>query len=107
MKLSVVYAGSDSKKRRDLRDHNKNVIILLFDKWDDFNYKTTFPTECRIDGESVEVGSIQILIDGEIHLIAMGVILGSRWRPQFDGRHLPCSPPVKGDVCFETPSGGL
>jgi predicted ATPase len=96
MKLSVVYAGTDSKKRRDLREHNKDVIILLFDKWDDFNYKTTFPTECRIGGESVEVGSIQILIDGEmVSFAVLDSLVAEGWNGVF---------PIPGRAYISTPA---
>jgi hypothetical protein len=66
MTLKVVYAGQDARKRRTLRESEKDVVILLFDRWDDYDYKTTFPTECRIGGEAVELGSIQILFDNEM-----------------------------------------
>lgn len=62
--LKIVYAGLDRKTRQRWANRGENVIILLFDKWDDFEYKTTLPTECWIAGELVELGSIQILFDG-------------------------------------------
>lgn len=62
--IRIVYTGQDRKRQKQLASSGKNVIILLFDRWDDFDYKTTLPTECWIAGEQVELGSIQILFEG-------------------------------------------
>lgn len=63
--MKVVYAGRDNKKRKTLIVEHQDVIVLLHDNWDDYTYKTTFPTECRLKGSDVEIGSIQILVEGE------------------------------------------
>ena len=47
--MKVVYAGKDSKKRKAFIAKYENVIVLLHDNWDDYTYKTTFPTECRLN----------------------------------------------------------
>jgi hypothetical protein len=60
-----VYAGKDGKKRRTLLSEPQDVIVLLHDNWDDYTYKTTFPTDCRMNGEDVEIGTIQILVEGQ------------------------------------------
>lgn len=65
--IRIVYAGTDRARRNALVKSGENVIILLFDRWDDFGYKTTLPTECWIQGEAVELGSIQILFEGVQH----------------------------------------
>lgn len=64
--MKVIYVGLDSKKRKSLIEKEPNIIVLLFDKWDDYNYKTTFPTDCRINSESVEIDAIKILIEGQM-----------------------------------------
>lgn len=64
--MKVVYAGRDSNKRKALMAQNPSVIVLLYNNWDDFNYKTTFPTYCRMKGVDVEIGSVQILIENEM-----------------------------------------
>ena len=63
--MKVVYAGRDGKKRKALISENQDVIVLLHDNWDDYTYKTTFPTDCRMKGTNVEIGSVQILVEGE------------------------------------------
>lgn len=63
--MRVVYAGRDSKKRKALIAEDQDVIVLLHDNWDDYTYKTTFPTDCRLKGNGVEIGTVQILIEGE------------------------------------------
>jgi ABC-type Mn2+/Zn2+ transport system ATPase subunit len=65
MSVRVIYTGQDSKKRRALQESETDVIILLFDRWDDFTYKTTFPTACKLKAENVEIGGVQILIENE------------------------------------------
>lgn len=63
--MKVVYAGLDSKKRKALTSGHQDVIVLLHDNWDDYTYKTTFPTDCRMKGSNVDIGSIQILVEDE------------------------------------------
>lgn len=63
--MKVVYAGRDVKKRKVLLAQHQNVIVLLHDNWDDYTFKTTFPTDCRMKGANVEIGGVQILIENE------------------------------------------
>ncbi len=63
--MKVIYAGRDAKKRKAMLAQHRDVIVLLQDNWDDFTFKTTFPTDCRMKGSDVEVGGVQILIEGE------------------------------------------
>ena len=63
--MKVVYAGRESKKHKALLAQHPDVIVLLHDNWDDFNFKTTFPTDCRLKGSDVEIGSVQVLIENE------------------------------------------
>ncbi|RZA24002.1 MAG: ATP-binding protein, partial [Proteobacteria bacterium] len=64
--MKVVYAGRDSKKQKALLVQHPDIIVLLYNNWDDFNYKTTFPTDCRMKGSDVEIGAVQILINNEM-----------------------------------------
>ncbi len=63
--MKVVYAGQDNKKRKALIAECQDVIVLLYNNWDDYTYKTTFPTDCRLNGNGVEIGAVQILIEGQ------------------------------------------
>lgn len=61
--MDVIYVGLDKTKQQATLATQGDYILLLFDRWDDYNYKTTFPTLCRIGGEIVELGPIRILFD--------------------------------------------
>ena len=63
--MKIIYAGQDQKKQRSL-ERLDDVIVLLHDNWDDYDYKTTFPTACRMKGQSVELGSVRILFEGKM-----------------------------------------
>lgn len=63
--MKIIYAGQDTKKRKSAERH-ENVIILLYDRWDDYDFKTTFPTACRLNGKAVELGGIKILFENEM-----------------------------------------
>lgn len=63
--MRIVYVGNSKEARqRELAGH-RDVLLLLYDRWDDFNYKTRFPTVCRIDGDEVELGAVRILFEGQ------------------------------------------
>ena len=63
--MKIVYVGADAKKRRKYLDAKGDVLLLLHDKWDDYNYKTSFPTTCKVDDSLVELGAIRILVEDE------------------------------------------
>lgn len=65
MDMKIIYVGNDSEARSRHLAKSDNVLLLLYDRWDDFGYKTRFPTHCRIDGKVVELGAIKILFDGQ------------------------------------------
>lgn len=78
--MRVVYAGRDSKKRKTLIAEHQDVIVLLQDNWDDYTYKTTFPTDCRLKGINVEIGTIQILVDSETTTFAyLDALVAGGW----------------------------
>ncbi|MDF3983289.1 AAA family ATPase [Luteibacter sp. PPL201] len=62
----MIYVGWDADRRVAALATDENVILLGLDRWDDFHYKTTFPTTCRINGSKVELEAIQILVAGEM-----------------------------------------
>ncbi|NIK63515.1 AAA family ATPase [Xanthomonas cannabis] len=64
--LIVAYVGSDAPRAKNLLNDHPSIIVLGYDRWDDFNFKTTFPIySCRIGGQAVELSSIQILVRGQ------------------------------------------
>lgn len=63
--MRVFYVGQNSQKRLALLKSKGDLILLGFDRWDDYDYKTSFPVQCRIDGEDVVTGAIKILFSGE------------------------------------------
>jgi predicted ATPase len=63
--VKIIYAGRDLKRQRSA-ERLDDVIVLLYDKWDDYDFKTTFPTDCRMKGQSVELGSIRILLENKM-----------------------------------------
>jgi hypothetical protein len=63
--MKIVYAGRDASRRK-AAENLDNVIVLLFDKWDDYNFKTMFPTYCRMKGGSVELGGLRILFEDQM-----------------------------------------
>ncbi len=67
MTMKVIYIGTDAAKRRKMRGQEPNLVMLLFDRWDDFNFKTTFATESQVDGKPIDLGNIKILVENELH----------------------------------------
>jgi hypothetical protein len=63
--MKIVYVGaSKTLKERWLRK-DEDVLLLLYDRWDDFGYKTRFPTLCRIGGKEVDLGAIRVLFENQ------------------------------------------
>ncbi len=63
--MKIIYVGRDDLLRRKLLTSNGDILLLLYDRWDDFGFKTRFPTDCRIGGEEIELGAIRILFEDE------------------------------------------
>lgn len=59
--MKVVYVGNHVERRKSYVDGQEDVLLLLYDRWDDFGYKTRFPTYCKIDNREIELGAIRIL----------------------------------------------
>ncbi len=61
-----------------------DVIELLWDNWDDFGYKTSFATTCRIGGELVDIGAIRLLVGGHsTSATALDKLRESGWNGTF------------------------
>jgi hypothetical protein len=63
--MKIVYVGTDTKRRKKYLDGKGDVLLLLYDKWDAYNCKTSFPTACKIDDSIVDLGAIRILVEDE------------------------------------------
>lgn len=64
--MDVIYVGKDNVKREAILKSHHTVILLLFDRWDDYDYKTSFPTYCQIDGKEVELPTLKILFKDQM-----------------------------------------
>jgi len=62
--LRVYYSGRRGTSRVRTPQEDGDVLELLWDNWDDFGYKTTFVTACRIGGGIIELGLVRLLIEG-------------------------------------------
>lgn len=63
--LRIIYVGNNHTRLDSIWKENGDLIILTPDGWDDYNFKTTFKTRCRIAGNWVLLGTLQILIQNE------------------------------------------
>ncbi|GBQ91287.1 ATP-binding protein [Gluconobacter albidus] len=63
--MKIVYAGAQQDVRKKYLASKDDFLLLLHDRWDDYNYQTRFPTLCRVGGELVELGAVKILFAGE------------------------------------------
>lgn len=61
--MEIVYVGSSKKLKERWLSAEGDILLLLYDRWDDFGYRTRFPTLCRIGGKKVELGAIRILFE--------------------------------------------
>jgi hypothetical protein len=60
--VRVCYLGRRSGRRNSAPEGTDDVLELLWDNWDDYGYKTSFPVTCRIGGQRVDLGAIRLLI---------------------------------------------
>ncbi|MFC3652834.1 ATP-binding protein [Dyella humi] len=63
--MKVIYTGRASRRTNPVPEGDGDVLELLANDWDDYGFKTSFPTTCRVKGKSVELGLLRLLIDGE------------------------------------------
>ncbi|HFT0375628.1 TPA: ATP-binding protein [Enterobacter mori] len=65
--MEVIYVGKDNSKMHEfLKTPRDNFIFLLYDAWDDYDHKTSFPVYCRMNGVNVQLPSIKILFQDEM-----------------------------------------
>lgn len=94
--MRVMYAGKDSRKHRKWLSEHKDVIVLLYNNWDDYGNKTTFPTDCRIAGDSVELGTVKILFEDRLTSYAyLDTLVAQGWDGLF--------PPPDGTAYISVP----
>lgn len=68
--MKVIYRGRPSRRSNAPLESEGDAIELLSNDWDDFGFKTSFPTTCRIKGKVIELGMVRLLIDGETNSAA-------------------------------------
>lgn len=61
--MRILYVGASRELQLRYRAMKGDILLLLYDRWDDFGYKTRFPTFCRINDEEIELGAIRILFE--------------------------------------------
>jgi ABC-type cobalamin/Fe3+-siderophores transport system ATPase subunit len=59
--MKIAYVGRDPATQEKLLKQEGDLLLLHYDRWDDFGYKTRFPTTCRIGGSEIELGATHIL----------------------------------------------
>lgn len=82
--MKVCYLGRRSARSRTTPQGAGDVIELLSDNWDDFGFKTSFATVCRLGGELVDIGAIRLLVDGYSNSAsALDKLLAAGWDGTF------------------------
>ncbi|WP_063804786.1 AAA family ATPase [Burkholderia gladioli] len=82
--MKIVYVSKNTKRRDNLLEAGEDCIVLSPDNWDDFDYKTTFKTRCKIGGQSVKLDSIKILIAGQkISARYLDALIEQGWGGEF------------------------
>ncbi|WXF86327.1 hypothetical protein WDV92_19035 [Pseudomonas syringae pv. atrofaciens] len=61
--MKVLYLGKASRRSKYVPDGDGDILELLSNDWDDYGYGTTFMTSCRVNGETVNLGAIKILVE--------------------------------------------
>lgn len=82
--MKVCYLGRRGARHTPPPTEEGNVLELLWDNWDDYGYKTSFGTTCRIGDELVDIGPIRLLVaDKEISYLALNSLLEAGWNGVF------------------------
>lgn len=82
--MKVVYLGRSSRRRNAPSTLEGDVLELLENDWDDYGFKTSFATVCRVDEKDVELGVIRLLIDGaQTSSIYLNRLLKNGWDGEF------------------------
>ncbi|WP_338586228.1 ATP-binding protein [Pseudomonas sp. MAG733B] len=94
--MRIFYVGQDAEKRQALLKRKGDLILLGFDRWDDYDYKTSFPVQCRIEGEDVHLGAIKILFSEEkVSYQFLDKLVAEGWDGEF---------PVPGIIYISVPA---
>src|SRR3546814_3767290 len=82
--MKVVYLGRASRRVNAPPKVEGDVLELLSNNWDDFGFKTSFMTVCRIDKKEVDLGLIRLLVD-EVHIASdyLDMLLQQGWEGEF------------------------
>jgi len=82
--MKIVYLGRPSRRTNAPPSQDGDVLELLSNNWDDYGFRTSFLTVCRIGGKDVELGLIRLLIDGEADSSRyLDGLLNSGWNGEF------------------------
>lgn len=82
--MRVIYLGSRSRHTDPPPAVDGDVIELLWDNWDDYGFKTSFPVSCRIAGELIDLGMVRLLIEGvDTTHIELDQLLEAGWDGTF------------------------
>lgn len=60
--MRVIYGGRRTTRSPSMPNVEGDFIELFANTWDDYGYKTTFNTLCRIGGERVQLGGLRLLV---------------------------------------------
>jgi ABC-type thiamine transport system ATPase subunit len=82
--LKVIYKGRASRRSNAPPQDDGDVIELLSNDWDDYGFKTSFPTVCRVKGKTIDLGLVRLLIE-EVHnsAVYMDRLLRDGWSGDF------------------------
>ncbi|CAM8819950.1 ATP-binding protein [Burkholderia pseudomallei] len=82
--MKVCYLGRRSARRNPAPQQDGDIIELLWDNWDDYGYKTSFATTCRLGGKLVDIGAIRLLIsDLAMSVTALDELREAGWDGTF------------------------
>lgn len=82
--MKVIYLGKASRRSRYVPEGDEDILELLSNDWDDYGYGTTFMTSCRVDGETINLGSIKILVeDAKSTRSHLKTLLDNGWDGEF------------------------
>jgi energy-coupling factor transporter ATP-binding protein EcfA2 len=82
--VKVVYLGRASRRINPSPTIVGDVIELFSNNWDDYGYKTTFPTVCRVNGQLIELGLIRVLIEDVGNTsVYLDKLLAKGWSGEF------------------------
>ena len=82
--MHVVYLGRGSRRTNPPPQPDGDVIELLSNNWDDYNYKTSFPVTCRLGGEIVALPALRLLVqDAYTSSTALDALRAQGWDGTF------------------------